>query len=505
MARPLLGPEYVVDCGDVQGIVLRGYGELPVARFVMLDLGDAREAKSWLGDVATRVTSAREEPAERCTNFGISYRGLKKLGLDASVRAAFEPAFAEGMHGGPELDDGASPASGSREPSRRSRALHDLDDQSPDRWAWGGPSAPVDAILLLYARSDDAMRECLDRERGSFSARGIRAVTILEGVTLSGRKEHFGFRDGISQPALRNANPPTERPGVLEADRDENTAEPGEFLLGYPDAYAQIEDGPLVPESADPSRILPLAIDDAAGARSLGRNGSYLAFRQLEQDVAAFWTTIDRAANGDAAERLRLAARMVGRWPSGAPLALRDKEDDPSFLDRNDFGFAAEDALGLHCPIGSHIRRSNPRDFGGSGDPARALVVSSRHRLIRRGRPYGAPLDPDLDPAKILARSGSGESIDGARGLQFLSFQAHLERQFEFVMESWIHNAKFGGGHDETDPLLGDRGDGFARFTVPARPVRRRLGSLPRFVSVRGGAYFFVPGLRALRWLASGA
>jgi deferrochelatase/peroxidase EfeB len=171
---------------------------------------------------------------------------------------------------------------------------------------------------------------------------------------------------------------------------------------------------------------------------------------------------------------------------------LTPNRDDPALASSNDFLYADQDPHGFACPIGAHIRRTNPRD---SLVPRKdSLTVSNRHSILRRGRSYGAPL-----------QRFSTESDDGTeRGLLFVCANANIARQFEFVQQTWVNSPKFGGLYDDRDPLLGSHGAEGGTLTIPERPVRRRLTGLPRFTTVRGGGYFFLPGIRALRFLAEG-
>jgi Dyp-type peroxidase family len=217
----------------------------------------------------------------------------------------------------------------------------------------------------------------------------------------------------------------------------------------------------------------------------LGRNGTYAVFRKLHQRVAAFRRYL-RDNSSSAEQEELLAAKMMGRWRSGAPLALSPKNDD-SLLGadaarNNNFGYR-DDPLGLKTPAGSHIRRTNPRDSSVAG-------AARLHRMIRRGTAYGPPL-----PEGVLEDDGAD------RGLMFAFVGSHLKRQFEFVQSEWINDGVFIGAPAEKDPVSGSN-DGRGMFTLPRRPVRRRLLGLPRFVVTRGGEYCFIPGLRALRWLA---
>ena len=316
-------------------------------------------------------------------------------------------------------------------------------------------------------------------------------------------REPFGFLDGLSQPELDWAG--TRTPGGL-ADLDYgNAIAVGEFLLGYPNEYGLYTARPLL--DRDAGGLLPEA-EDQPGMSDLGRNGAYLVIRQLEQDVDGFQAFV-KAHGGEA-----LAEAMVGRkLASGEPLATMSKSPirgvgpDADDLRYNAFTFDS-DALGRLCPYSGHIRRANPRtgdipggDQGflkmlvsmlGFGVDRRAdTIASSRfHRILRRGRKYGAP--------------------GGPQGLHFVALNANLSRQFEFVQGAWLSSPKFGGLTAEQDPLLGSRqpletGQPTDAFRQPQTDGPcRELDGLPQFVTVKGGAYFFMPGLRALRWIAQG-
>ena len=218
----------------------------------------------------------------------------------------------------------------------------------------------------------------------------------------------------------------------------------------------------------------------------LGRNGTYVVFRKLHQRVAAFRQYLKANSSSSEEEEL-LAAKMMGRWRSGAPLALSPTKDDPALganpQRSNDFLFKEEDPKGLKTPLGSHIRRMNPRDSEVSG-------AVRLHRMIRRGTSYGPPLPPG-----VLEDDG----VD--RGLAFIFAGTNLRRQFEFVQSEWMNDSSFFGPQGESDPIAG-LGGKTGQFTIPTQPIRRRLRDLPQFVVTRGGEYFFAPGLRALRWLA---
>lgn len=465
-----------LDLDDIQGLVARGYGQLRAARYALLHIDDRDAARRWLGGIAARVTPAGTRPGDSALHVAITASGLAALGMPAETLAGFSDELVGGM----------------TTPHRR-RILGDVEESAPEQWAWGGPStAGVDLLLLVFAGDTAALARVYDPLAAGWAAGGLSLVTALETSDL-GDKEHFGFRDGVSQPTIDGISSRVDRPA--------NTIKAGEFLLGYPNEYGLYTDRPLLPASADSSGLLPRDAG-GSGAADLGRNGSYLVFRQLRQDVRGFWQFLATAArNGDGpADRAgvyRLAARLVGRWTSGAPLILAPDEDQPALADRNDFDYAAADPDGYRCPLGAHIRRAHPRD---ELDPApgseRSIAIDKRHRILRRGREYGSPLS--IDEALTAAPATATDD----RGLHFICLNANIARQFEFVHHTWLNNPKFDGLYDDADPLVGAHRPSGGTFTMQGRPVRTRITGLPRFVHVRGGAYFFLPGIRALRYLS---
>jgi deferrochelatase/peroxidase EfeB len=306
----------------------------------------------------------------------------------------------------------------------------------------------------------------------------------------------------------------------LPRDRKDDIIAPGEVLLGQSNAYDKQPLSPQVPASADPTRILDPVADEPT-RHDFGKNGSYLVFRQLVQDVPAFWSFVEaaRQAIPDAppgrAGREWLGAKLVGRWPNGTPLSLFPQAPGPDAQQDSDsflYGLN-EDSFGDRCPIGAHIRRSNPRDTALpvphdpelSGDPRdeavrkERLALTGRHRILRRGRSYGPPVDEEYDLDALRTVPGTEE-----RGLHFLCFNANLSRQFEFVQSNWVQNPAFAGLSSDPDPLLGaSRALPFpaSDFTLQGCPVRR-VRNVPRVVETRGGAYFFMPSRKALEFLA---
>jgi Dyp-type peroxidase family len=450
-----------LELDDIQGLVARGYGTLRAASFVLLRIDDPAAARAWLGSMAGEVATAERGDRSQAVHVALSSSGLRGLGLPEGSLAGFPDEFASGMT-----------------TDHRRRILGDVGESAPELWRWGGPANSVDAVLLLYAEDQAGLESLADRHAGAaLAAAGLVEVRRLDTSPLTGT-EPFGFRDGISQPLIAELGPP-DRPGPPL-----HTVRAGEFVLGYQNQYGQVAESPTVAAADDPGRVLPRT--DDPGRADLGRNGSYLVLRQLAQDVDGFRRFIDQAGQADGQADpdagARLAAKMVGRWPNGAPLTRSPEHP----ADDNDFGYAEGDAAGLGCPLGAHIRRANPRDaLDPEAGPEQSLRSSNRHRLLRRGRAYGDPSHP------------------GERGIHFICLNANIARQFEFVQHTWLNNPKFAGLYDDTDPLVAPhQGDTGRTFTVQARPFRQRVTGLPLFVTVRGGAYLFLPGIRALRFLA---
>ena len=381
----------------------------------------------------------------------------------------------------------------------RSRFLGDVEESDPGNWVWGGPPGGpkshdrIDCLCLLFAKDAQTIDEAWARLRPSAAAASV-CHSIDAYLTPEG-KEHFGFRDGISQPIIRFTKRDYETP---EPDRALHVVEAGEFILGYENENGRMPVSPSVSRARDSGNRLGPVARSRWGRRShldelrdFGRNGTYLVLRQLYQDVGAFQQFLEAAAGADKTRQEHLAARIVGRWQNGTPLALSPDEDKQlPDEDLNRFGYFAQDSCGYRCPVGAHVRRGNPRDSTSEIDgQTHALQRVNFHRLLRRGRLYGPPVQAD------------GARSTDERGLMFLCLNADLRRQFEFVQQTWVNSTKFGGLYGEDDPLVG-RGNS---FTVQRPEGHQRVDGLQRFVTVKGGAYFFMPGIRALQCLADPA
>ena len=439
---------------DIQGGILHGYhGE--ARAYVFLEVDDACAARGWLRETEPTVTSdADHPPPPVAVNLAFTCRGLHALGMPRHRLAQLPAPFREGM-------------------AARSSLLGDAGPQHAD--SWESPfrrDDPLHVVVMLDG-SADAVAEHVEQLRSGLWQDGLVELgPPLWGRRLDGGREHFGFVDGLSQPPVEGvsgahaASSPGQ--GRLRDGRWEALA-PGEFVLGLPDA--------------DGVRDRTLA--------ALTTNGSYLVLRKLEQDVPAF-----RRLVVDAARRSRLAeevvaAKIMGRWADGAPLTMSPAVGDAPWgetdSDREGFTYAGDG--GERCPLGAHVRRANPR--GSLGFDGR---LEHRHRLLRRGIPYGPPFVDD-DPG----------TWEASRGLVFACYQADLETQFEFVQSRWLGDGDAFGLGDDVDPVVGDpaRGTGVLWLDRPVRvptvPPRESAGA----VRTRGGAYLLQPGLRALRYLAS--
>jgi Dyp-type peroxidase family len=429
--------DHPIDWDDVQGNVLRGYG-FDHGRHLVFRVDDPAAARRWLAATVAEVTPGSpwgDAPPATTLNLAFTFAGLRALGVPAAPLAAFPDAFRDGMRA-------------------RAERIGDVGPDDPARWQPGGPHQEGAHVLVMAQAREGG--PCAAAAAGLATAAEAGGLTLLHTevlATLRGpaggspdlRIEHFGFADGISQPAVAGALAPTVVEGngtYLGGDRW-RPVQAGEFVFGYPD---EEEERPPLP-----------------GPDELVRNGSFLVWRKLAQDVAGFRRLLAERGASHAGGPEMLAAQLVGRWPDGSLFG-----DDPGEL----------------CPVGSHVRRANPR-----GIALLAPGLVSRHRLLRRGMPYGPPLAPE-------ATADDGEE----RGLLFLAYCADLARQFEFTQREWLNDGNAFGAGDTADPIAG-HGDADRRFAVPA-PEPAILGAVPRLVRSLGGAYLFQPGLAGLRHLA---
>jgi deferrochelatase/peroxidase EfeB len=416
------------------------------ARYEFLTFGKPAAGRAWLTGMIDKVGTGKSvrsaSPDSRWVTLAFSWNGLRALGLDEASLATFPEEFRQGMAARAEIV-GATGAN------------------HPDHWLGELASPALHAITILFAR-DVAERERCKREHDQYLSE-IGGVKLLSGLDLEAiypgePREHFGYRDRLTSPVIEGTGeePP---PGSLPP------LKAGEFFLGYVDESGS---QPLMPQP-----------------ESLSRNGSYLAYLRLQEHVGAFRDFLHQ--HGQTREEQELvAAKLMGRWRSGAPLVLSPQKDDPALgVDMrrtNNFDYGKMDPYGYGCPVGAHIRRMNPRDTADN---------MNRRQMIRRGGTYGPRLPEDAPE-------------DGVeRGIAAFIGCASLIRQFEFAMNVWANDPRFKDLGNERDPFVGTQ-DGTFDMTIPKRPIRKKIKGLPAFTTIRGGAYFFLPGIRALRFLATG-
>ncbi len=441
-----------LDLDRIQGFVVRGY-RLPFARYLFLRIDDVTAVASWIASITPEVLTAAPwsvKPASG-VNLALSYAGLRTLQLPDASLAGFPEEFRQGM-------------------AARADLLGDSGPSAP-RWWEGGLGLPDIHVLVMISARDEAALAAHDARLRA----GLRGLTVIYddlGRALPGGREHFGYADGFGQPAIEGADVPA-RPGqgAPLGNGGWRPIRAGEFILGYPD-----EENVLAP---------------APPPDELSRNGSYLVYRKLHQDVAAFRRRLTAAAPLFAGGEELLAAKVVGRWRDGTPLDVSPYRSQPELAadpGRNNAFDYGDDTGGLRCPVGAHVRRSNPR----RSLPFEGRLVN-RHRLIRRSIPYGPPLP-------------GGADDDGAdRGIHFSCLQASIQRQFEFVQTQWLNGGNSLSLGEDQDVVVGPQ-DGAppAKMTVPGQPPFF-LGPLERVVTVKGGEYFFVPGINGLQFLAAAA
>ena len=432
---------------DIQHFVLTRVPAL-TGRYEFLSFRQPAQGRAWLEAIRAKVPSAQVvadtlSSEKRWVCVAFTWNGLRALGVDESSLATFPDEFKQGM-------------------AARWQVLGDAGANHPDNWVGGLAGPELHAIAILFAR-DAAARDQSVREHNALVAR-IPGVEVLSSLDLEAIqptdkvREHFGYRDRLTSPEIEGTgNVPTPGSGP--------PVKAGEFILGYPD-----EEG-APPKLPDPEL--------------LSRNGSYIAYRRLQQHVGAFRDFLREQGGPTTEGQEWIAAKLMGRWRSGAPLVLAPEKDEPSLADdpqrNNDFNYAKMDPHGYAIPLGAHIRRMNPRDTAAN---------IQRRRMIRRGATYGPPLP-------------EGTPEDGIeRGIAAFVICASLVRQFEFAQNVWTNDPNFHELGNEHDPFIGAQ-DGTFDFTIPKRPIRKKIKGLPAFTTVKGGAYFFVPGIRALHYLAA--
>src|SRR3954449_2240017 len=425
----------MLDFDDIQHILLMRVPAL-TGRYEFLSFRTATGGRRWLSAIHEKVQSAAQvrasvEQEKRWVTVAFTWNGLRALGVDEGSLATFPEEFKQGM-------------------VARAAMLGDTGVNHPDNWVGGLASPDLHAIAILFARDAVERERCLSEHQKLLAQ--CPGVELLSSLDLEATPpfdhahDHFGYRDRLSQPVIEGSGDvPTPGSGApLKA---------GEFILGYPD-----EDGP--------QQLLPQP-------EILSRNGSFLAYRRLQEHVGRFREFLQQHGKTPDEQEL-IAAKLMGRWRSGAPLVLAPEQDDPALgadMQRNnDFNFKENDPHGYAMPLGSHCRRMNPRDTAHN---------MNRRRMIRRGATYGPPLAP-------------GAPEDGVeRGIAAFVICASLIRQFEFAQNVWVNDRNFHNLENERDPMIGNH-DGTLEFKIPNRPIRKKITGLPAFTTMKGGAYFFL-------------
>jgi Dyp-type peroxidase family len=437
----------VLELDDIQHFLMTRPHAL-AARYEFMSFPNVKSARAWMRGLIDKVgtastVKAASELDTRWVTVAFTWNGLRAMGVDDSDLATFPDEFREGM-------------------AARAQMLGDTGHNHPQHWVGGLASPGLHAIVILFAR-DIAQRERSTREYEQFLIQcdGVERISSLDLEAIPPYEyshDHFGYRDRLSQCVVEGtdevSNPGSGAP--LKA---------GEFFLGYVDETGEM---PCLPQP-----------------EVLSRNGSYIAYRRLQEHVGAFREFLQEHGKTREDQEL-IAAKLMGRWRSGAPLVLAPEKDDPALgadpLRNNNFNYKTMDPHGYAVPLGAHIRRMNPRD---------TATNMSRHKMIRRGGTYGPYLPEDVPD-------------DGVeRGIAAFVGCASLVRQFEFAQNVWVNDPSFHELKNERDPIIGTQ-DGTFDLTIPKRPLRKKVTGLPAFTTVRGGAYFFLPGVRALRFLANG-
>jgi deferrochelatase/peroxidase EfeB len=517
---------------EVQGIVVTGFRGLPTGRALFLEFGapggPALDGGAWLRTLeqVAPVTPAVPPAAgqDRAVALAFTWTGLQRMGLPANALASFARPFREGMfqedrlrrlgdrrrdtwldtvvEGGP-LWSANTPL---REPADARVGAYDVAFEGAEQHV--ATPFTVHALLLLYAADEAAADVFATDVEDALRPHGVtvshRLPLVLDVEKSGVSNEHFGFADGLSQPAPYDADGAVERDGRKVTERDPVQGIPlGEILIGYANGHHEKAPGPVAPgdeRGAPDPRPAAAGLPphpEAQGFYDLGRNGSYLVVRELRQDVAAFWNSMDRNA---AAIRARdpdhaahvtaewIAERVVGRDREGHLLCPAGRRaPDATGMPDNDFLFHADDPHGIGCPPGSHVRRANPRDaLAPSPDQRESLLAAANnHRILRRGRKFGPR----------IAEYRTPDGVD--RGLLFMCLNTDIARQFEFVQQVWLLNSDFATLFEEVDPLVGPDG----RMTIREDPLRRTV-QVETYVQMAGGDYFFLPSLPALRYLS---
>src|SRR6266850_2227969 len=435
-----------VDLHDIQATLLRHRPEPYFGTHVFLHIDDPHVGREFLRRLAPHIGSAADwwNAADAWIAIAITYSGLVALEVPEDSLRSFPEAFRVGM-------------------AARAEKLRDYGVNDPTNWDRPFGSGQIHIQVSIVSDTEDKWRRTMETARQQYQGfSGVAVLLIQDFGAQPGSLNSLGYKDGIGQPAIEGS-------GVEPLPGQGPPIKAGEFILGYPGEAG-----------------VPLAMPQPDG---LGRNGTYVGLRKYQSRVGAFNRFLRENCQTDD-ERELLAAKLVGRWRSGAPLTLAPAEDDVALGEdpqrNNDFTYAG-DPQGKRVPLGCHMRRMNPRDT-----KMPVLTDVNIHRIIRRSTTYGAPYD----------RNAISERDDEeARGIYFLFISAKAMNTLEFLQQEWINDGNFMNLGNERDPIVGLQEEG-APFTIPKEPVRHRIHEIVTFNVLRGGEYLFMPSLSALIWLA---
>lgn len=432
-----------INLQEIQAVILRNRPAPYFGSNMMLHIEQAAAGKELVKKLLPWITSAAEwhQAIDAMATIAFTYEGLKALNLPKESLDSFPESFQEGM-------------------AARSRKLHDVGENDPKHWQKPFGTGEIHIAVNIIADTQEKWMAKLEIAREELQK--IKGVTLLARSDFRGTEEAknvFGYRDGISNPEIEGS-------GADDVPGYGKPIKAGEFLLGYPGEAGTIAHFPQ-PEV-------------------LGKNGTYLVFRKYHSKVYEFNKFLKKNAKTEE-EQEYLAAKMFGRWRSGAPLTLAPQKDNTElgadYGENNNFSYK-DDQNGKIVPLSCHMRRMNPRDTKQS-----VLSDLNLHRIIRKGVSYGG------EPEK-----GTTEDDGKERGLYFIGISAKAMATMEFLQSEWTNTGNFINHGDEKDPIIGlNQGDGV--FTVPGEQIRRYT-AVETFNIMRGGEYCFIPSISALKWIS---
>jgi Dyp-type peroxidase family len=458
-----------IEYNDIQSLVFNDLSHLNKATYLLFEIKQG-SFKNWLKKADFLTSDKAPLDQEKALQIAFTMAGLQKLGLAKETLNEFPQPFQLGMNG-------------------RSEMLGDIGEAAPEKWRWGNQTS-LHGMIIFFGASDkyegDLKELLIDLDKN-----GVLVTEKLSSQQLAGAKEHFGFKDSISNPEV-----------VSKEDKQApNEILPGELILGYKNEYNKLGISPRI-YGDDPCELKKVS----DGVYDFGLNGSFLVFRQLKQKVDSFWKSMQESTTSHEAA-VRLASKMVGRWPNGNPLASTNDPNAPEMADQISFDYS-DDSFGEKTPLTSHLRRSNPRNSHEFFESKYPLTFEKKHRIMRRGRPYGKPTVASMDIKAMQNTTDNQEE----KGLLFLALNASISRQFEFIQNNWNINPKFAASYNDSDPVTGnsnrDLDDHFLdddlkpTFTIPGAPFPKKVPRFMNFVQMVGGAYFFLPGKKAIEYLA---